>query len=106
VLRGAGFVFVDETKGGVVPAPLVSAVEAGVKAAMSRGVREGVPFVDCEVALLDGQVHAKDSSAVAFEIAGSLPFQEAVAQAGGGAGAAYAEGGGAHARGIGRCGAG
>jgi elongation factor G len=82
VLRGAGFVFVDETKGGVVPAPLVSAVEAGVKAAMSRGVREGVPFVDCEVALLDGQVHAKDSSAVAFEIAGSLAFQEAVAQAG------------------------
>jgi elongation factor G len=57
-------------------------VEAGVKAAMSRGVREGVPFVDCEVALLDGQVHAKDSSAVAFEIAGSLAFQEAVAQAG------------------------
>lgn len=80
--RGAGFAFVDETTGGAVPVPLVAAVEAGVKAAMSRGVRDGVPFVDCEVVLLDGQVHAKDSSAVAFEIAGSLAFQEAVAQAG------------------------
>lgn len=80
--RGAGVTFVDMTRGGVVPSPLVAAVEAGARAAMSRGVREGVPLVDVEVKLLDGQVHARDSSPVAFEVAGSLALQEAAVKAG------------------------
>ncbi|MFO0600657.1 MAG: elongation factor G [Myxococcaceae bacterium] len=80
--RGAGFVFIDETTGGVVPAPFVAAVEAGARAAMSRGVREGVPLVDVELKLLDGQTHPRDSSAMAFEIAGSLALQEAAVQGG------------------------
>lgn len=80
--RGAGVTFVDETSGGVVPAPLVAAVEAGARAAMSRGVREGVPLVDAELTLLDGQVHVRDSSPAAFEVAGSLALQEAAVKAG------------------------
>jgi elongation factor G len=80
--RGSGFSFVDETIGGAVPAPFVAAVESGVKAAMSRGVREGVPLVDVEAVLLDGQTHARDSSTVAFEIAGSLALQDAAVKAG------------------------
>ena len=80
--RGRGLVFVDETRGGAVPAAFVKAVEAGVRAAMGRGVREGVPLVDVEVALLAGETHVKDSSAVAFEIAGSLALQEAAERAG------------------------
>jgi elongation factor G len=80
--RGAGVTFVDETKGGVVPQPFVAAVESGARAAMSRGVREGVPLVDVELTLLDGQVHVRDSSAVAFEVAGSLALQEAAGKAG------------------------
>ncbi|MFZ5441596.1 MAG: elongation factor G, partial [Myxococcota bacterium] len=79
--RGQGFAFVDETSGGSVPTPFVEAVEAGARAAMSRGVREGVPLVDVEVALLDGETHVRDSSAVAFEIAGSLALQEAAGRA-------------------------
>ncbi|MBL8911508.1 MAG: elongation factor G [Archangium sp.] len=80
--RGSGFSFVDETSGGVIPAPLIAAVKEGVKGALMRGAREGVQLVDVEAVLLDGQTHAKDSSAVAFEIAGSLALQEAAVKAG------------------------
>jgi elongation factor G len=80
--RGAGVTFVDETSGGVVPQPLIAAVEAGARAAMSRGVRDGVPLVDVELSLLDGQVHVRDSSPAAFEVAGSLAVQEAAVKAG------------------------
>ena len=80
--RGQGFVFVDETRGGVIPAAYLSSIESGARLALQRGVREGVPLVDVEVALLDGQTHVRDSSAVAFEVAASLGVQAAVAQAG------------------------
>lgn len=80
--RGGGFAFVDGTRSGVLPAAYVSAVEAGARAAMSRGVREGVPLVDVELTLLDGQVHVVDSSERAFEVAGSLALQEAAQSAG------------------------
>jgi elongation factor G len=80
--RGAGFRFVDETHGGSVPKEFVPSVRKGVEGAMERGLIAGHPVVDVEATLLDGAFHAKDSSGMAFEIAGSLAFQEAARLAG------------------------
>ncbi|MBL8611993.1 MAG: elongation factor G [Myxococcales bacterium] len=80
--RGSGVAFSDETVGGVVPKDFVSAVEKGVRAAAARGVFAGYPVVDVAVALRDGETHVKDSSAAAFEVAGSLAFQAACRDAG------------------------
>lgn len=80
--RGEGFRFVDETRGGTIPAAFVPAIEAGARSALERGVRDGVPIIDVEVRLLDGQVHVRDSSALAFELAASHAVHEAVAGAG------------------------
>ncbi|MBL8920192.1 MAG: elongation factor G [Myxococcaceae bacterium] len=79
---GAGVSFVDGVQGGAIPAEFIPAVERGARAALSRGVREGVPVVDVEVTLLDGLTHPVDSSAMAFEVAGSLAVQQAVERAG------------------------
>jgi elongation factor G len=79
---GSGIAFSDTTVGGVVPREYVTAVEKGIRAAAARGVFAGYPVVDVVVALVDGESHAKDSSAVAFEIAGSLAFQKACRAAG------------------------
>jgi elongation factor G len=81
--RGAGFVFEDATRGGVVPREFVPAIEKGVRGAMERGVLAGYPIVDVSARLVDGAFHTKDSSPAAFEMAGSLAFQEAAAAAGG-----------------------
>ncbi|MCP3137943.1 elongation factor G [Pyxidicoccus xibeiensis] len=80
--RGAGLVFVDDTRGGNIPRELVPAIEKGVAGAMERGVRDGVPLVDVEVRLVDGSTHVKDSTPQAFSMAGSLALQEAVRSAG------------------------
>jgi len=80
--RGAGLVFEDETRGGVVPRPFVKAVEAGVRQAMSDGLLGGHPVVDVHVVLVDGATHPKDSSELAFHVAGSLAFKAAAADAG------------------------
>ncbi|WP_223635928.1 elongation factor G [Corallococcus sp. EGB] len=80
--RGAGLVFVDATKGGSIPRELVPAIEKGVAGAMARGVREGVPLVDVEVRLVDGDTHVKDSTPQAFMVAGSLALQEAARRVG------------------------
>lgn len=79
---GAGVSFVDGVQGGAIPAEFIPAVEKGARAALSRGVREGVPVVDVEVTVLDGLTHPVDSSAMAFEVAGSLAVQQAVERAG------------------------
>jgi elongation factor G len=76
--RDEGNRFVDATRGGCVPAEYVSGVEKGVRGALTRGVLEGHSVVDVEVRLVDGQTHSHDSSAMAFEIAGSLAVQEAL----------------------------
>lgn len=81
-LPGTGFSFVDDVAGGVISAEFIPAVERGARAALQRGVREGVPLVDVEVTLLDGLMHQVDSSAMAFEVAGSLAVQQAVERAG------------------------
>lgn len=79
---GGGFKFNDATVGGVIPKEYVSAVEAGVKEAMDRGVMAGFPVVDIGVTLLDGSYHEVDSSDMAFKIAASMAFQDAARKAG------------------------
>ena len=80
--RGSGISFTDETVGGVVPKEFVPAIEKGIAGAAARGVFAGYPVVDVAVRLVDGAFHSKDSNAAAFEIAGSLAFQEAARAAG------------------------
>ncbi|MFY2558883.1 elongation factor G, partial [Corallococcus terminator] len=80
--RGAGLVFVDDTKGGTIPRELVPAIQKGVAGAMERGVRDGVALVDVEVRLVDGDTHVRDSTPQAFAMAGSLALQEAVRRVG------------------------
>jgi len=75
--RGAGLVFEDRTRGGVVPRPFAQAVERGVREAMANGLLGGHPVVDVAVALVDGATHPKDSSELAFQVAGRLGFAEA-----------------------------
>ena len=79
--RGQGFEFLDEIKGGVIPREYIPAVEKGVKEAMDKGVVAGYQIVDLSAALYDGSFHEVDSSEIAFKIAGSMAFQEAVKRA-------------------------
>ena len=78
---GAGFVFINAIKGGTIPQEYVPAVEHGVVQAMSNGGLVGYPVVDVKVTLLDGSYHEVDSSEMAFTIAGSMAFKEALAKA-------------------------
>ena len=78
---GAGFLFENKIVGGAVPREYVPAVEKGVKEAMETGVLAGYPMVDIKVQLTDGSYHEVDSSEMAFKIAGSMGFKEAVRRA-------------------------
>lgn len=80
--RGAGFEFVDEIKGGVIPREFILPIQKGVKEAAERGVLAGYPLIDVRVAVYDGSYHDVDSSEAAFKIAGSLGFQAAAKKAG------------------------
>jgi elongation factor G len=80
--KGSGFVFEDDIKGGVIPKEFIPAVEKGISGAMSRGVLAGYPVIDVHVRLFYGSYHDVDSSSAAFEIAGSMAFQEAAKKAG------------------------
>jgi elongation factor G len=79
---GKGFVFENEIVGGAIPREYVPAVEKGIREAMESGVLAGYPMVDIQVALLDGSFHEVDSSEMAFKIAASMGFKEAVRRAG------------------------
>jgi elongation factor G len=79
--RGAGFEFLDEIKGGVVPSKFIPAVEKGVVEAMQHGGLSGSPVVDVKVALFFGSYHDVDSSDMAFKIAGSMAFKEGFMEA-------------------------
>jgi elongation factor G len=76
-----GYEFVNEIVGGVVPKEYIPAVEAGVKGAMLSGVLAGYNVVDVKVVLYDGSYHEVDSSEMAFKIAGSMAFKEAMRKA-------------------------
>ncbi len=78
---GEGFEFVNAIKGGVIPGGFIPAVEKGIVEAMAGGVLAGYPMKDVKVRLFDGQHHSVDSSEMAFKIAGSLAFKQAVADA-------------------------
>jgi elongation factor G len=80
--KGAGFVFEDDIKGGVIPKEFIPAVEKGIRGALSRGVLAGYPVIDIHVRLHYGSYHDVDSSSAAFEIAGSMAFQKAAELAG------------------------
>ena len=80
--RGAGFVFVDDIKGGVIPREFIPAVEKGAREALQRGILAGYPVIDVKVRLFFGSYHDVDSSAQAFEIAGSMAVQDAAKKAG------------------------
>jgi elongation factor G len=78
---GQGFVFEDKIVGGSVPKEYIGPTEQGIKEAMETGVLAGYPVVDVRVELIDGSYHDVDSSEMAFKIAGSMAFKEAVRRA-------------------------
>ena len=73
---GAGFVFVDEIVGGVVPKEYISSVAKGIEEQMNSGVLAGYPVLDIKATLFDGSYHDVDSSEMAFKIAGSMAFKK------------------------------
>ena len=80
--RGAGFEFVDEIKGGVVPREFIPSVHKGVEDALEGGVMAGYPMVDVRVTLYDGSFHDVDSSEFAFKAAAGQAFREGCREAG------------------------
>jgi elongation factor G len=78
---GKGFEFVNAIVGGAIPREYIPAVERGIKEAVDRGILAGYPIVDIKAKLYDGSYHEVDSSEMAFKIAGSIGFREAVKKA-------------------------
>ncbi|HOA16784.1 MAG TPA: elongation factor G [Fervidobacterium sp.] len=76
------FEFVDKTVGGVIPKQYIPAIEEGVKEAMQVGVLAGYPVVGIRATLIDGSYHEVDSSEMAFKIAASMAFKEAMEKGG------------------------
>ena len=79
--QGAGFEFVNRIKGGVIPTGFIPAVEKGVREAMDQGTVAGYPVKDVRVTLYDGSYHSVDSSEMAFKVAGSMAFKQAMESA-------------------------
>ena len=79
--RGAGVEFEDEIKGGDIPREFIAPVEAGIREAAESGVLAGYPVVDFRASLVDGSYHEVDSSDIAFKIAGSMAFKDAMQRA-------------------------
>ena len=78
---GKGYEFINKVVGGAIPKEYIPAVDAGIRGAMASGVLAGYPVVDCIVTLYDGSYHEVDSSEMAFKIAGSMAFKEAMRKA-------------------------
>ncbi len=75
---GKGYEFVNAVTGGAIPKEYIPAVDAGIKGALQSGVLAGYNVVDVKVTLYDGSYHEVDSSEMAFKIAGSMAFKEAM----------------------------
>ncbi|EOS66588.1 elongation factor G [Oscillibacter sp. 1-3] len=78
---GKGYEFINSIVGGAVPKEYIPAVDAGIQGAMNAGVVAGFPVEDVKVTLYDGSYHEVDSSEMAFKIAGSMAFKEAMRKA-------------------------
>ncbi len=78
---GKGYEFVNAVTGGAIPKEYIPAVDAGIQGAMQTGILAGYNVVDVKVTLYDGSYHEVDSSEMAFKIAGSMAFKEAMKKA-------------------------
>ncbi|MBA3582884.1 MAG: elongation factor G [Gammaproteobacteria bacterium] len=78
---GAGYKFVNEVVGGVVPREYIPAIDKGVQEQVKNGVLAGYPVVDVKITVFDGSYHDVDSNEMAFKIAGSMAFKEGVMKA-------------------------
>ena len=78
---GKGYEFINNVVGGAIPKEYIPAVDQGIQGAMLSGVLAGYNVVDCKVTLYDGSYHEVDSSEMAFKIAGSMAFKEAMRKA-------------------------
>ena len=78
---GSGYVFENKIVGGVIPKEYIPAIDAGIREASQSGLLGGFQVVDFKASLLDGSYHDVDSSEMAFKIAGSMGFKEALAKA-------------------------
>jgi elongation factor G len=78
---GAGYEFVDQIKGGVIPKEFIQPVNKGIQEAMGRGIQAGYPVEDVKVTLYDGSYHDVDSSEMAFKLAGSMGFRDGCREA-------------------------
>ena len=79
---GKGYEFINKIVGGAIPKEYIPAVDAGIQGAMQTGVLAGYNVVDVKVTLYDGSYHEVDSSEMAFKIAGSMAFKDAMKKAG------------------------
>ena len=78
---GKGYEFINKVVGGAIPKEYIPAVDAGIQSAMQAGVVAGYNVVDVKVTLYDGSYHEVDSSEMAFKIAGSMAFKDAMRKA-------------------------
>ena len=78
---GKGYEFINSIVGGAIPKEYIGPVDQGIQGAMKAGVLAGYPVVDVKVELYDGSYHEVDSSEMAFKIAGSMAFKEAMRKA-------------------------
>ncbi|MBO4837038.1 MAG: elongation factor G [Clostridia bacterium] len=78
---GTGYQFEDKTVGGVIPKEFMAAIDKGIQEAAKNGILGGFEVVDFKATVIDGSSHEVDSSELAFKIAGSMAFKEAMSKA-------------------------